>query len=320
MKKIIEGLRWKPLWVTHLGCIKGCLEYLNLSISSAWLFGATGHAFIINVHEEVCPSGPTAWKGEMLLKLGRNIGYNTEGIFSLKTNADFETKQQEAWEHAKRTLDRDIPCYGWELEIPEYYVIYGYDDTGYYFSGAQCDSGKGPKPWKELGESKIGCVELYSIEKGTPADDATTVKQALTFIWEHARSPEKWIFPKYKAGLAGYDLWIRALQQGKADGFGVAFNAAVWNECRHYAIHFLEEAKERLGGPLGPVFDETKEHYEIVSRNLKKITETFPFHDYNKAHITEEPRVRVAIDCLTKAREAEASGLAFLEKILKKLQ
>lgn len=317
MERMIEGLRWKPLWVTHLGCIKGCLEYLNHQISSAWIFGATGHAFIMNIHEAVCPSGPTAWKTEMLLKLGRNIGYDVEGVFSLKSHGDFETRQKEAWEHAKQSLDQDIPCYGWELELPEFYVVYGYDDAGYYYSGPQCDEGKGPKPWKELGESEIGCLEMYSIKKGNPADDATTIKEALMFVWEHARSPEKWIFPKYKAGLAGYDLWIRALEQGKADGFGVAYNAAVWDECRHYGVHFLEEAKDRLGDAFAPLFNEAREQYEIVSRNLKRITEIFPFHQFDKAHIGEEQRVRAAVDCLVKAREAEAMGLGFLEKIVK---
>ena len=50
MKKL-EGLIWKPFWTTHLGCIKGCLNYLGLNVSDGWLFGATGHAFVINIHE-----------------------------------------------------------------------------------------------------------------------------------------------------------------------------------------------------------------------------------------------------------------------------
>ena len=48
MKKL-EHLRWKPHWVTHLGCIKGCLNYLGIEVSDAWLYGGTGHAFVINI-------------------------------------------------------------------------------------------------------------------------------------------------------------------------------------------------------------------------------------------------------------------------------
>lgn len=53
MRTKLENLKWKPRWVSHLGCIKGCVEYLDLDVSDAWLYGATGHAFVINLHEEV---------------------------------------------------------------------------------------------------------------------------------------------------------------------------------------------------------------------------------------------------------------------------
>jgi AraC family transcriptional regulator len=49
VSKKLENLRWSNRWTSHLGCIKGCLNYLSLDVSDAWLFGATGHAFIINI-------------------------------------------------------------------------------------------------------------------------------------------------------------------------------------------------------------------------------------------------------------------------------
>ena len=47
--KQLEHLRWKLHWVTHLGCIKGCLNYLGIEVTDAWLYGGTGHAFVINI-------------------------------------------------------------------------------------------------------------------------------------------------------------------------------------------------------------------------------------------------------------------------------
>ena len=65
MKKL-ENLKWSPKWVSHLGCVKGCLDYLGIDMTDAWLYGASGHAFIRNISEDSCPSGPTAWKTMML--------------------------------------------------------------------------------------------------------------------------------------------------------------------------------------------------------------------------------------------------------------
>ena len=154
--KSLDNLRWVPRWVSHLGCVKGCLDYLNMDVSDAWLFGATGHAFVINVHGVLCPSGPTAWNTEMLTQLGKNVGYESDMVFATKTADDFAEKQRLAWERVKGAIDAGVPCYGWELEIPEYYVIQGYDNEGYYFSGPGCDEGKGPKPWQELERARSG--------------------------------------------------------------------------------------------------------------------------------------------------------------------
>ena len=55
--KELANLRWSPKWVSHLGCVKGCLDFLGTKMSDAWLFGGTGHAFIINISEDSCPNG-----------------------------------------------------------------------------------------------------------------------------------------------------------------------------------------------------------------------------------------------------------------------
>jgi len=318
MTNKLENLSWKPAWVSHLGCIKGCLDYLKVDISDAWLFGGTGHAFIINIHEVICPSGPTAWNTEMLFKLGKNLGYRINGVCALKSNHDFVEKRKFAWEHTKRALDKGLPCYGWELDIPEYYVVYGYDDTGYYFSGPGCDSGKGPKPWQELGESKIGVLEMFWVKPGQAADDIKTVKEAFELVLEHSRNPSKWIFPKYKSGLAGYDNWIHALENGDANGFGMAYNAAVWSECRTHAVQFLKEVKPRINGQLSSLFDEALSHYETVARKLKNVSETFPFPPKGD-EVEDSDRCNKGLKDLRAAQQAEKLGLETLEKIRSEL-
>ena len=315
MKVELENLRWKPRWVSHLGCVKGCLDYLGLDVSDAWLFGATGHAFIINVSDnQVCPSGPTAWNTEMLRKLGKNAGYKTCGMTARRGDSDFEEKRKLIWENTKLALDNGLPTYGWELAIPEYYVVCGYDDVGYYYSGPLCDGVAGPKPWQELGASDVGMLEMYSILEGEAADDRTTVKEALSFALAFAESPGKWVWPKYKAGLAGFDNWAKALEDGTAHGLGAPYNAAVWQECRRFAVEFLKEAKERLGEPAAP-FDAAISHYRAVAEDLKKVAELFPFVEREEGHVKDKERCAEAAAALRAAREAEAAGLAALANI-----
>ena len=316
--KMLENCRWSMAWVSHLGCIKGCLDFLGIEISNAWLYGGTGHAFVINLHKEVCPSGPTAWNTMKLFELGRNLGYKLDSVFATKGQDNFAEMQKRAWEHVQSAIDQGTPCYGWELEIPEFYVVYGYDDAGYYFSGPGCDDGKGPKPWHELGDTGIGVLELYSVWPGETADDATTVKQALSFALEHAVTSNEWTHEDYKTGLAGYDNWINALQEGKASDMGMRYNTGVWLECRQNAVGFLEEAKGRLKSRADELFDVALAHYRIVSESLGKVAAIYPwsFEASDEDVLPVDDKNHAAVETLKAAREAEAAGLQALEKIV----
>jgi len=315
--KALENLTWKPSWVTHLGCLRGCLDFLEMDISSPWLWGGTGHAFVINLHDELCPSGPTAWKTKALHKLGKNLGYGVDAVVGFKQKDDFNDRQKQAWDMVRKAIDEGYPCYGWELEIPEFYVIYGYDDVGYHFKGPGCDDGKGPLAWGKLGDTGIGIVEVYVVKSNTGADSKTVVKATLEFAVDHARSRDAYTWSDYRTGIPAFEQWITALKNNTAGGFGNSYNAAVWAECRHFAARFLEEAREHLGQS---VFDEAIVHYGSVAHNLRAVSETFPFLKTSDAeketHIQDVDRRKRAISCLEAARDAEAAGLRELEKII----
>lgn len=324
MDKKLENLKWKPMWVSHLGCIKGCLDYLDLDISDAWLYGGTGHAFVINMHEEMCPSGPTAWNTSRMIELGRNLGYEIEGVCGHKSKEDFAENQAKAWELIRESIDEGIPCYGWELAIPEFYVINGYDDKGYLYSGPLAKPEAMPARWEKVGDTDIGWLEMYAVKPGSKAEDAKTVKDAFEFAVKHAFTREWMVDDKYHPGPQGFDTWIKALERDdtttEGHGHGIAYNAEVWTECRFLAVEFLKEAKERLNdSKLDPLFDEAISHYDVVARKLKRVEDLFPFHTRKPEHIKDAERRQKAIEALKAAREAEEKGLEALQKIVDQL-
>jgi hypothetical protein len=317
--KQLEGLRWNPRWASHVGCIKGCLNYLGIDVSDAWLFGATGHAFVLNISPGLCPSGPTDWDTHRFLSLGRNIGYLIESVdeYCPRQSCDLREEQQRAWQLVRSAIDRELPCYGWELDIPEYFVIYGYDETGYYISGPGCDEGKGPVPWKDLGRSEIGVVLVSSVRATEPADDPTTVREALTCALDLGHNRRKWT--DRTGGLKGYNTWIHAMETGTAGRFGLGYNAAVWAESRRYAVEFLKEARERLDHDVKPLFDTAIEHYRTVAENLKSVSETYPFKECDNECTPVDDRARTAAEALQRARDAETEGLDVLAKLTDRL-
>lgn len=315
MKKL-EGLEFVPHWVSHLGCLDGCLRYLGLDVSTPWLFGATGHAFVINIEEGLCPSGPTAWNTTMIDELAPNIGLGVEEIFARKEDEDFEEKKEEAWRFVRGAIDAGRPCFGWQIgDIADFYTIYGYDDTGYYYKGYFQKEGAGPKPWEEIGQMFL---EVYGVERTDPADDATTVKRALQNALRHSENPKEWIrYPKYRSGIEGSDAWIGGVEGGTAATFGNAYNAAVWEECRRFGVEFLKEARGRLNGEIGPLFEEAIGHYGVVARQLASVSELYPFDpELTMDPIGIDDRSREAVKAIEVALDSEAEGLKALARIV----
>ncbi|MEJ2549387.1 MAG: hypothetical protein P8Z42_03655 [Anaerolineales bacterium] len=318
----LNGLRWKPKWVSQLGCLQGCLDYLGVPVSDAWLFGISGHAFVINIHEELCPSGPTAWKTEHMTQLCQNTGCKIRQVSAYKSQPDFTGKRETAWQEVRQAIDQGKPCCAWELKIPEFYVIHGYDETGYYFNGPLCDDGCGPLPWDKLADTGIGWLNVSIIESAEAADPKAAICEALCFAQDHARHSEKWTFPGYATGLEGYQLWIASLEEKRGNG-GAAYNAAVWSECRQNAPAFLVQAKSKLDERHTDTIEAAIGHYEIVAEKLRLVADLFPFLGVSEQeqamHLEDDARRSRAIDALRAAYSAEELGLGMLDQLANEL-
>ncbi len=304
----LEGLEWTPGWISHMGCHHGCSQYLGLDLSRAWIFGGTGHAFAINVHEELCPSGPTAWKTDQVDHLAANIGYLVEGVTGHTSHRDFEAKQKIAWALVTGCIDTDVPCYGWELAVPEWYIITGYDDDGYYFSGPGAEDASMPLARDQLARTEIGWLSVKCVLPCTPSPDEEIMADAIDFALDHAAG--RYINGDYVAGPEAFRVWADALETGKADRFGAGYNGECWRECRQMAVEFLREAKMRLGREEG-LFDEAIGHYSAVADALEQFVERIPFE-----HTPEGEQTVHDTECapiLREAQQAEAKGLEALQ-------
>lgn len=317
--RTIEGLRWVPRWVSHLGCIEGCLRSLGAPLSTAWLYGGSGHAFVLNVVGDVCPSGPTDWDTRRFLELGRNLGYAVDGAEEYcPRGRGLAEAQRRAWDHVRRSIEAGIPCYGWELRVPEFYVVYGFDEVGYHVSGPECDEGEGPVPWTEPGTSEIGIVALRSVRLVPAADDAAVVRESLRYALALARPPRRW--SGGNGGVKGYERWSRLLERGRAGDFGTRYNAAAWTECRRYAAAFLTEAGGRLDGRLRTLLAGAAAAYDDVHGHLAAVSEAYPFFtESDEEQVRADGRARDAAAHLRLAGAAETRGLERLEAIVAEL-
>lgn len=307
--RTLDGLAAKPAWMTHMGCQQGCVEYLGIDISRGWIYGGTGHAFALNIHEELCPSGPTAWNCQASDLLARDVGYLAEGVTGERCNRDFEARQKIAWALVTGCIDNGVPCYGWELEMPEWYVVTGYDERGYYYCGCNADEAKMPLPRDDLGRTEIGFLSMQCVLECDASPDHEVVSEAIRFALDHAEGSHH--FEPYASGPEAWEQWAAALESGSASRFGAGYNAECWRECRAMAVEFLDEAGERLGREQG-LFDEAIEHYSAVRDALSRVVERTPFDPSAGDATVRDPECAAIV---REAKAAEARGLDALRRL-----
>jgi len=319
--KTLVGLRWHQRYNEHMGCVKGCLDYLGIDVSFPWLYGGTGNAFVLNMNDTVFVDAAQAWDISMLFELAPNLGYTVEQ-FTVEhpvalemSDETFRQKQREAFDMVRDRIDQGLPCYAWELtHIPAYYVITGYDEGGYTYSGWE-SSEQGACPWGKLGAFDVKQIAVNCVHPAEPAPDEVAVRETLEYVVSRVERPGGWsISPRYRTGLPAYEMWAHALESGKAIYDGHAYLTQVWLEAREMAVAFLQEARDRLSGRCDEAFDGAIARYAVVQERLKALSELHPERpeswDWQSPLTSPE-----GADLVREAAEAEKEGVAWLKQI-----
>ncbi len=319
--KVLKGLQWHLRYNEHMGCTKGCLDYLGIDISFPWLYGGTGSAFVLNMNDTAFVDAAQAWDTSMLFDLAPNLGYTVERFevpheVAVEMPDDvFRRKQREAFDLVRARIDEGLPCYAWELTfIPAYYVITGYDETGYTYSGWD-SSTRGTCPWEKLGTFDVKQLTVNCVHPAESAPDARTVKDALRAVLSRIERADGWaIGARYRTGLPAYDMWAEALETGRANLDGEAYLNVVWREAREMAVAFLQEAKARLPGIADVAFDDAIGHYAVVYDKLRTLSDMHPERPETWDWVTTFASPEGAA-LVREASAAERQGIACLHRI-----
>ena len=297
----LEGLSQLPLNATNMGVLHGVAAYWGFDASPATVFGATGYAFLINIKDDICPSGPFVWRRERFNRLVTNLGIRTRDL-GFYTRATTAAERRRVDAELREAIDAGVPC---SLCNDEYQLITGYDGEGF--------STVGPFPdhlprrltfgtWQEWEQSVYAYFFVH--HEGEPANRADMVRDSLSFAIEMFRSPARFALDGYAVGSDAYDQWIEALD-GHGESFGNEWNATVFAECRQHAASYMREvadwfpeSRALTAGLAGA--------YEKVARNLATVAAP--------SVSLEEKR-----QTLARTKALEVSAIDDLERLLERI-
>jgi len=294
----LENYRFAGIDSTHVGAIKSVADYYQIPLSTSWIYGMTGLAFLHVLGDNLVEPNGGPPEPEVF-RLARNLGIEITGYHVTAEGDEFARLQAEAWEKAKLAINAKQPVFAKNIDQPnQITVIHGYDEVGYYtyFWHTGYERSDEVIPWNLLGLSRCTCIHcvksraasqedrtngLISLHWATRAeakDDRASLKEALEFVIRlNEMGSYKWGNKTYLVGPKAYGRWFAAIEKNELHKYFFSLFIEILREARQHVMIFLTEIKERIQGLNLKLVDELMDTYGKVSSGYEVLKETYSY-------------------------------------------
>ena len=241
-----------PLNTSHLGVMQSASSYFELPWSAAELFVGSGHAFITNIHAELCPSGPYVWETAPMLDLFSNLNLDVEVLGFVMPHGATKEQRVEFDASIRQALIDGKVC---TLECMDHQTVAGFDEEGFLLTQPWDRSIDTTPPKLKYGswegfDSDVPltafAVSKNSLVRDFPHDVLKPAVEYALEVWDN--SPASTHNALYRIGAAAYPNWIKAIDDGHGGEHGAWWNAVVWGECKAMAASYFNDLASSISG------------------------------------------------------------------------
>jgi len=313
-------------WTQAAQTVYGILRYTDKKdmFSIADVMGYSGHAFRITIDRQtVNPAAPTVYSPyDLMGRAFELFGFKVEEVGFPAPATPEQLEQFISFVQA--SIDKGLPVTGWDLFIPEFGIIYGYDHERQELYARDVEK-DGAVAYSELNNRRYNFLHAMAISDSRPVEHLSILRQSLkrsiAFSKGELQKPDH---EPFRNGLAGYDAWIEAFGNGKIDVVGNAYNLAIIADAREFAVKFLGGFRDKWKEPtaleqrLIALAAEAAMHYGEVANALGRMRSMFPFPHGGEPNDPEQ--ADRAIGLIRTAKAAEIRGIEVLERMLEELK
>ncbi|MGI6081977.1 MAG: hypothetical protein ACOYEP_03795 [Limnochordia bacterium] len=211
-------------------------------VDPVWLAGASGIAFRIWIHHELCPSATSVFDWSLLSEGVKNAGWNCDYYSRLWHEVGVTRERQEAAHDAiVKALQAGRVPVCWDIDVPEWGGIIGYDDEVEEYSAISVLGKPAQLKYAQLGRRDIPIMSVTIIKGPSNADRRQAAVNSLRTAVKHAEQGEWLDRPAYQDGLAAYETWAAALEKLAQGGEQrmLSYYSGTYLAARYYARRYM---------------------------------------------------------------------------------
>jgi len=239
----------------------------------------SGFAFRMWVDpEKLCPSATSIWDFESQKKWVENCGLICNYIGRYWDQDDIEKERREkAIEIIRESINRGIPAVSWDIGIPEWGLVIGYNDDENSFEVLSVQGDYLNMPYDVLGKREVPILSVLTLAGKSDKSHERIYHDALKIAISHLKGNE-WCGGN-KSGLEAYPALISFFDDKFSQdlSWNMEYCLGTYGALKSYASRYFEKAgSAELAGLYKRVHDNwikafnIKRHEDVNDRNVRE--------------------------------------------------
>lgn len=276
------------------------------------IIATSGFAFRMWVTSDLCPSATSIWEYDMQKSWVENGGLTCNYVGRYWDEDSIEKEKQiEAIRIIKLSIDNNIPAISWDIGIPEWGLIIGYDDDTQMFSILPINEEKTNQtsreynylqmPYEVLGKCEVPILSVLTITGSSDKTNEEILYDTMRMAVNHLKGNE-WC--SNAKGLDAYPALIKVFNENPdaASSWNAEYFLGTYGALKEYIYKYFKKNKmQRLSEIYRNVFNAWMEAFKIKTNEDATLTEV---------------RIRI-VSLLNNAYEQEKEAVQIMESIIK---
>lgn len=268
------------------------------------IIATSGFAFRMWVDSNtLCPSATSIWDFESQKKWVESGGIICNYVGRYWEQDDIEKERREkAIEIIKESINKGIPAVSWDIGVPEWGLIIGYDDDEKTFEALSIQGEYLKMPYETLGKREIPILSVLTVAGKSEKSHEDIYYDTLKLAVSHLKGQE-WCDAN-KSGLEAYPALMAFFNEKFTQdlSWNMEYYLGTYGALKLYAYKYFEKVKS----------NDLAQAYRRVYDNWIKAFSLKRNEDINNQNVRDE-----TIDLLKDAYECEIKAVGTMEEIVK---
>ena len=227
------------------------------------IIATSGFAFRMWVTADLCPSATSIWSFDSQKPWVENGGLTCEYVGRYWGQDNIEEQQRlEAIANIKKSIDSGVAAVSWDIGVPEWGLIIGYDDEKQIFATLAVN-GEGVMPYDVLGKRELPLLSVLTVTGMNNKSKEEILKDTIKLAVSHLQGKE-WC--DNAKGLEAYPALIKHFEEdfNPDASWNMEYFLGTFGALKYYAWKYFEKMNQvQLSEIYRAVYESWMEAFQI---------------------------------------------------------